>query len=103
MTGEVVMASAKRNGGWREVEACVREFGSAMRGKLKANQHKGNRAGWRTDSPQALLRRLREEVAELEHAVATGGDVRKESADVGNFAMMVADSCGVLMPVGGRR
>jgi NTP pyrophosphatase (non-canonical NTP hydrolase) len=47
-----------------------------------------------------LLGKLKEEVAELETALVSGGpdDVRSECADVGNFAMMLADVGGGMQP-----
>lgn len=74
----------------------VLRFALAMQERLDANAHK---PGWRDDTPEALLRRLHEETAELNRAL--GGDasypsIRREAADVGNFAMMLADNFGDL-------
>jgi DNA-binding transcriptional regulator GbsR (MarR family) len=55
------------------------------------NKEKG---GWWDCDISYLLKRLKEEVAELEQEVTSRGattDVIKESADVANFAMMVSD------------
>jgi NTP pyrophosphatase (non-canonical NTP hydrolase) len=83
--------------GWKEVLHCTDAFHKAMNRKLIINQHKGNRSGWLKDAPLALLERLKEETAELEQAIISkNGDVLGEAADVGNFAMMVADACGAL-------
>lgn len=70
-------------------------FAEAMEGKLVANEHKG---GWWNDTPIALIARLREEVDELERSLTghTANEVLKEAADVGNFAMMIADLVGGL-------
>jgi hypothetical protein len=85
----------------------VQAFAAVMQSKLAEpkNRHKG---GWKgvdygpfgdgrghvwTESTEYLLRRLREEVDELEAALA-GDDkdlIASEAADVGNFAMMIAD------------
>ena len=79
--------------------------------KLMANAHKG---GWKDENVYDLLSRLGDEVRELEEAVHAwdlaksrpitssevaadlAGKVAKEAADVGNFAMMVADVVGGL-------
>jgi len=64
-----------------------------MEAQLRANDHKG---GWAYMTFSYLLRRLREEVDELEQAVKYAAPnyeiVVKEAADVGNFAMFIADS-----------
>lgn len=76
----------------------VLAFAQAMEAKLR--EHDGDRgaAGWRRDSTSALLRRLREEVEELALVgpFTCVDEVLGEAADVGNFAMMIADVCGVL-------
>lgn len=85
-----------------EREACVDAFAAGMKRKLAENAHKGDRDGWRNDSAEALVRRLREEVDEIEVAlVATPASrrarlVADEGFDVGNFAMMIADVAGGL-------
>lgn len=92
-----------------EPRAIVRAFARAMERKLAANEHK---PGWKQDSPFDLLRRLREEVAELVDAVndlthvhmgqsprtipETTTAILCEAADVANFALFVADVCGAL-------
>lgn len=73
----------------------VLEFARDMELKLAANRHKGDRAGWLQMDPWDLLRRLRDEVTELEIEMErchSADEVAREAADVGNFAMMVADS-----------
>lgn len=67
---------------------------SAMRRKLHVNRHK---TGWEHDSLGALMRRLREEVNELDDALVFGDgptaeDVWNEAADVANFAAMIAQN-----------
>lgn len=91
-----------------EREACVDAFGELMKAKLSANAHKGDRGGWRRDTPKALLRRLREEVRELADLIDADFDnddgtdpdftakVAGEAADVGNFAMFIADVAGAI-------
>lgn len=80
----------------------VRAFAEAMEAKLRENDHKG---GWKDDAASRLLRRLEEELDELRLALYNGslnGDdwrsiVLREAADVGNFAMMLADVAGGLV------
>ena len=77
----------------------VREFAREMEARLRANEHKG---GWKNDSPLDLLQRVLEETEELRAVVREIRDnglprrlrdnVWAEAADVGNFAMMVADT-----------
>jgi NTP pyrophosphatase (non-canonical NTP hydrolase) len=72
------------------LRAEVQEFAQLMEKELRANDHK---SGWRSMKTKWLLARIKDEVAELEAALASG-DVDKiasECADVGNFAMMLAD------------
>lgn len=84
-------------------------FAQAMEAKLRANDHKG---GWKNERPRELMRRLREEVAELGDLVPHMLDecgaeelakfrvrvmaVLAEAADVANFSMMLADVAGGL-------
>ena len=73
---------------------CVVAFADQMEAKLERNRHKGDREGWLKDTPSDLLKQLREEVDELELAIARNYPpwcITGEAADVGNFAMMVAD------------
>lgn len=81
----------------------------------KLNKHREQKSNnWKIDSPETLLERLKEEVEELERvlrsirnlpAIAKNPTVEKvlmeavrhEAADVGNFAMMIADVAGNLM------
>lgn len=67
----------------------------AMREKLRRNAHKGTRKNWTADPPRQLMRRVREEVAELQQAMSfrlTPEQVYEEAADVANMAFMVADA-----------
>ena len=80
----------------------------AMLERLDANKGKGD--NWLADEPLRLVTRLEQEVAELREVIMRGrghgqsaeeefrGLVRHEAADVANFAAMVADRCGALMP-----
>lgn len=86
----------------------VQRFAVLMEQALRDNEHRG---GWDGCDADWLLTRLDEEAREL-HACKTQAaqesagdghwlrDVRRqiadEAADVGNFAMMVADVCGAL-------
>lgn len=80
----------------------VLKFACLMEQKLRENDHKG---GWRDDSCDALLDRLREETLELQDAcdlhtsfasVGARNNLALEAADVANFAMMIADNAGGL-------
>ncbi len=74
----------------------VNRFARAMMERLSANKHKG---GWRHEDQRYLTERLQQEVDELFVALAKGHsaeEIRKECADVGNFAMMIADNHGDL-------
>jgi len=67
-------------------------FAERMECKLRLNDHKQH---WRDFNIEYLMRRLKEEVAELEDTIASGGTRHQqadEAADVANFAMMIADS-----------
>ena len=59
---------------------------------LPQNFQKG---GWRSSDDINLVRKLREEVGELEDAFLSGAlsqDIVKEACDVANMAMMIADN-----------
>jgi hypothetical protein len=68
----------------------VLAFALSMERKLRENDHKG---GWQADHPLALMRRLKQEVEELDQAMFNGNGqkILNEGADVANFAMMIAD------------
>jgi hypothetical protein len=66
-----------------------------MEEKLDENRHKGNRNGWLVCSPEELLERVEQELAELRGAIASGvapDEVWREAADVANMAAMAADA-----------
>lgn len=76
-------------------------FAHQMENKLKENDYKG---GWDRCTREALLYRLDQELQELKNAIGKIGKrhlkedvvfelVIRESADVANFAMMIADNC----------
>lgn len=74
----------------------VLQFARDMERKLKANDHKGH---WSGMTPSWLLRRLRSETNELAKALKAkdGKHIVDEAADVGNFAMMIADKARALL------
>src|SRR5207237_2877466 len=66
-------------------------FAAAMAERLDANSFK---TGWQQMTAGALLRRLKQEVGELDRALKSGADAQRitqEAADVANFAAMIAD------------
>jgi NTP pyrophosphatase (non-canonical NTP hydrolase) len=82
----------------------VAAFALRMEAKLRENDGKPGKRGWKLASPWQLLDRLREETVELEQAMyppvkRSQTQVADEAADVGNFAMMIADVRGDLMEV----
>jgi NTP pyrophosphatase (non-canonical NTP hydrolase) len=81
------------NGIRKEVTA----FAQIMEEMLQQNDYKG---GWSKCNPQWLLMRLQQEVEELDAELSVTPfnqeNIRKEAADVANFAMMVVDVCGGL-------
>ncbi len=101
-----------------DVRAEVKAFARLMEAKLRANEHKGS---WKQEMPVYLIHRLQEEVMELAsigegtldacvlrhnerphdplHRTIPSISVGYEAADVGNFAMMLADVCGALKGV----
>lgn len=96
-------------------------FAQAMEAQLRQNDHKGGAESWRNDSPLDLIRRIHEELEELErigpghmvaaslrvienpgnpgHRAGCAHDILSEAADVANFCMMVADVCARGMTV----
>lgn len=75
----------------------VSNFADRMKAKLIANEHKGDT--WLNDEVDWLVKRLYEEVDELALAIKYGANyesVANEGADVGNFAMMVAERYSLL-------
>lgn len=70
-------------------------FAQAMERELQANDHKSH---WSGCEVTYLLRRLRDEMGELDRALSNGAPSERiisEAADVANFAMMVADNARV--------
>lgn len=80
-----------------EEHAAVSRFTFHMLSKLRANAWKGD---WLDDDAESLLARAKEELSELEEALAAlpRGPMQlrkiiREAADVANMVMMVADLC----------
>lgn len=79
----------------------VATFARAMERQLRANDHK---PGWKADDSFSLYERMVQESRELLLALAAHknrggmeGEIMSEAADIGNFAMMVADVTGALL------
>ena len=73
------------------IRAAVRWFAGEMEKKLVENDHKGD---WLGCHKKYLLERLDQEVTELRTTIAERRGslaIRREAADVANFAMMLAD------------
>lgn len=90
--------AAALNIGGEPVREEVLRFAVLMERELKENDHKDH---WRDCGISYLLKRLREEVVELETLLlATSApqpaDIASETADVANFAMMIADNAKAL-------
>jgi len=91
------------------IRPTVLKFAVAMERKLVENDHKG---GWKDCTNVYLFRRLKTETKELKEQIKiykkesqkpgeyTGltsmMEIKKEAADVANFAMMIADNNSVL-------
>jgi hypothetical protein len=83
-----------------QIRPSVKKFAETMESKLRKNEGKG---GWQDESYAYLIQRLREEVDELEtELISQPGSLHfsrsvwekrviEEAADVGNFALMIAD------------
>ncbi len=71
----------------------VLAFGMAMEAKLRVNDHKGHWANSDGQDFDWFMQKLKGEIEELEEALISGNemDVLEEAADIGNFAMMIAD------------
>ncbi len=75
----------------------IQRFAASMQERLDANADKGH---WGRCSKSYLLRRLGEEKAELAKALSGPSKkweaqaIRREAADVANFAMMIAENFG---------
>ena len=75
----------------RDIDSLVEFISMITRRKLELNEPKKH---WSTCSYQYLIKRLREEVDELEYAIMhqTPLDAIEETADVINFAAFIADN-----------
>lgn len=84
----------------------VQKFAEAMQFKIDKNAHKENwpeykngERSWKTCDINFLLNKLEEEHAELILAISKKEpliNVKREAADVGNIAMMIADRLGAI-------
>lgn len=74
----------------RNIVPDLQRFFDAMVYKLRRNAHKGR---WEDMDLNDALPRLREEVDELQEAIAAGStmEITMEAADVANFALIVAN------------
>jgi len=92
------LSSPSQPSRYREIRPEVQWFAGEMEKQLKANDHKG---GWKECELDWLFDRLIEETHEIRHELhkqwngplkrATLQQIIKESSDVANFAMMIAD------------
>jgi len=84
-----------------KIDIPIQQFADSMQRKLELNKHKecpkmnpnGKGRSWERCSLNWLLYRLRQETLELEEAISNVNidAIINESADVGNFAMMIHD------------
>jgi NTP pyrophosphatase (non-canonical NTP hydrolase) len=74
-----------------EQDDVIKPFVDAMKVKLAASRHKGRE--WREKDLPRLFELLLSEIEELREAIAGGNtiEIMLESADVGNYAMFIAD------------
>jgi hypothetical protein len=86
-----------------EHDAPFAAFVQAMADELRANAHKGDRAGWLMMSEREAVSEVLYHAAKLAYAARKhrherthGDDVLEFAADVANCALMVADVCRVL-------
>ena len=77
---------------WVDVELDVKDFSESMLSKLWHHRSKGYWMDVPEEGPDYYLHRMKQEVQELELALATEttDDIVRECADVSNFAMMIA-------------
>lgn len=65
-------------------------FQNVQLAKLIENVHKGS---WKERTIPFLLKRIKQEIEELEHAIELGNhnEIYREAGDIANFAMFIAD------------
>ena len=87
---ELERAAAPLTGKYGDVLA---PFVAAMERELHANASKGDRPGWLSSTPDALLLEIYWHTAKLSAAVKNNNTagIREQSADVANMAMMLCD------------
>jgi len=79
----------------RDYTKYVGKFSHAMIETLITNEKYRNKRGWENLSNEHILKRIKEETAEIETALinqAPTRDIIKECTDVANFCMMLADN-----------
>lgn len=82
----------------------VLAFASEMERKLSARDRVRGERGWIGCTPEWLYSRLAQEANELLDAIRSCNTmILEEAADVANFAMMIADVCGLLSTERARR
>jgi len=74
----------------QEMRPPLASFANYMEAVLKENDHRG---GWNTIEVDELFRRLEVQTQRLGKAMPIGQlyNIRKECADIANFAMMIYD------------
>jgi hypothetical protein len=93
--------ATKRQQEWAQVEEITESFRRQMIRRLAQNRAKGDRAGWMALDSKALYTHLSRNALRLAEALAAIRDngnsrdrrvrVRRDAADVANFAMMITD------------
>lgn len=78
------------------LRASVRRFAHIQNVVLNKSKNR-SKGGWKDCSFDYLIKRLKEEVKELESSIKkitkdTAPDIDSECADVANFAMMISDN-----------
>ena len=73
------------------IESAVRDFSVHMKHKMLLSRHRHH---WSVNTPEWLLSRARDELAELEEAIESGDRkaIVSEAADVAIFMMFIADN-----------
>jgi len=73
-----------------KLRSAVKKFAELMETKLRAHDHDYGPSGWTDADPVYLLKRISQELEELAAAMIHQRGVKKECADIANFAMMIA-------------